>query len=89
MSDRKSMDDIREALFKGEGNKLSKKEYKFAVILEKQRLFGQLVFLTFISFVVGAILFISLYFDISGKLIEDSSTQWSTTLPYVSQSSPI
>ena len=64
------MEDIRDALFKGEGNKLSKKEYKYAVTLEKQRLFGQLVFLTFISIVVGFILFISLYFDISGKLIE-------------------
>ena len=59
------MNDIKEALFKGEGNKLSKKEYKFAVELEKSRLFNQLIFLTFISLVVGAILFISLYFDIA------------------------
>ena len=39
MQDRKSMDDIRNALIKGEGNKLSKKEYKFAVEMEKSRLF--------------------------------------------------
>ena len=39
MSDRKSMDDIRDALIRGEGNKLSKKEYKFAVEIEKSRLF--------------------------------------------------
>ena len=64
------MEDIRTALFKGDGNKLSKKEYKYAVELEKKRLFGQLVFLTFISFVVGFILFISLYFDISHTTIE-------------------
>lgn len=63
------MDDIRKALIKGEGNKLSKKEYKFAVEMEKSRLFQQLIFLTFISFVVGAILFISLYFDISHRIV--------------------
>lgn len=32
------MDDIRNALLKGDGNKLSKKQYKFAVELEKSRL---------------------------------------------------
>ena len=31
MSDQKTMEDIRTALFKGDGNKLSKKEYKYAV----------------------------------------------------------
>ena len=33
------MNDIRNALMKGDGNKLSKKEYKFAVEYEKRRLF--------------------------------------------------
>lgn len=32
------MEDIRQALLKGEGNTLSKKQYKFAVELEKTRL---------------------------------------------------
>lgn len=31
MSDSKTLDDIREALLRGEGNKLSKKEYKYAI----------------------------------------------------------
>jgi len=58
------MEDIRRALMQGEGNKLSKKSYKFAVEVEKRRLFYQLVFLTFVSFAVAAVLFLSLYFDI-------------------------
>ena len=60
----KDMDDIRQALIKGDGNKLSKKEYKFAVAIERSRLRQQLYFLTFVSFLVGLILFASLYFDI-------------------------
>ena len=64
MSDRKTLDDIRNALIRGEGNKLTKKEYKYAIGLEKERLFWQLIFLTFVSFLVGAIFFASLYFDI-------------------------
>jgi len=32
------MDEIRNALIRGEGNKLSKKEYKFAIDLERKRL---------------------------------------------------
>lgn len=32
------MEDIRKALLKGDGNKLTKKQYKFAVDLEKSRL---------------------------------------------------
>ena len=52
------------ALLKGEGNKLTKKQYKFAVELEKSRLLQQLVFLTFVSFLIAVILFCSLYFDI-------------------------
>jgi hypothetical protein len=59
------MDDIRKALIKGEGNKLSKKEYKFAVEIEKKRLFQQLIFLTLVSFLVGFILFASLVFDLA------------------------
>ena len=59
------MDDIRNALLKGDGNKLTKKQYKFAVKLERSRLLQQLVFLTFVSALIAAILFISLYFDIA------------------------
>lgn len=33
------MEDIRKALMTGEGNKLTKKSYKFAVEVEKKRLF--------------------------------------------------
>ena len=60
----KSMEDIRSALIKGDGNKLTKKQYKFAVDLEKSRLLQQLIFLTFVSFLIAVILFVSLYFDI-------------------------
>ena len=69
------MEDIRQALIKGEGNKLTKKEYKFAVIEEKKRLFQQLIFLTFVSFMVGVILFVSLYVDIS-ELAKTNSLEW-------------
>jgi len=58
------MDDIRNALLKGEGNTLTKKQYKFAVDLEKSRLLQQLIFLTFVSFLIAVILFFSLYFDL-------------------------
>eukprot|EP00351_Strombidinopsis_sp_SopsisLIS2011_P003463 CAMPEP_0116876606 /NCGR_PEP_ID=MMETSP0463-20121206/8510_1 /TAXON_ID=181622 /ORGANISM="Strombidinopsis sp, Strain SopsisLIS2011" /LENGTH=65 /DNA_ID=CAMNT_0004523303 /DNA_START=45 /DNA_END=242 /DNA_ORIENTATION=- len=58
------MEEIRQALIKGEGNKLTKKEYKYAVAEEKKRLFQQLMFLTFVSFLVGLVLFVSLYIDI-------------------------
>ena len=58
------MDEIRNALIRGEGNKLSKKEYKFAIDLERKRLCEQLVFLTFISFVIGGVFFVSMYWDI-------------------------
>ena len=61
------MEDIRNALLKGDGNKLSKKQYKFAVELEKTRLRQQLVFLSFVSFLIAMILFISLYFDIHNQ----------------------
>eukprot|EP00347_Sterkiella_histriomuscorum_P015057 403358470 len=61
------MEDIRRALMTGEGNKLTKKSYKFAVEVEKKRLFLQLIFLTFVSLSVAAVLFLSLYFDIQGK----------------------
>ena len=61
------MDDIRNALLKGENNKLTKKQYKFAVELEKSRLLQQLVFLTFVSLLISVILFFSLYFDIHNK----------------------
>ena len=58
------MEDIRNSLLNGSGEKLSKKQYKFAVELEKQRLRQQLIFLTFVSFIIAVILFLSLYFDI-------------------------
>ena len=63
-NDKKSMQYIRESLIKGDGNKLTKAQYKDAVIFEKERLFQQLIFLTFVSFLVGLILFVSLYIDI-------------------------
>ncbi len=61
------MEDIRKALMTGEGNKLTKKSYKFAVLVEKRRLFNQLIFLTFVSLSVAAVLFLSLYFDIQER----------------------
>ena len=51
----------------GEGNKLTKKSYKFAVEVEKKRLFIQLLFLALVSFSIAACLFLSLYFDIQEK----------------------
>ena len=72
------MEDIRNALLKGEGNKLTKKQYKFAVELEKSRLLQQLVFLTFVSFLIAVILFVSLYFDIHNQFkVEEWTSQWS------------
>lgn len=59
------MEEIRRALMSGEGNKLTKKSYKFAVEVEKRRLFGQLIFLAFVSMCVAGVLFLSLYFDIT------------------------
>ena len=61
------MEDIRNALLKGQGNTLTKKQYKFAVELEKSRLLRQLIFLTFVSFLIAVILFFSLYFDIHNQ----------------------
>ena len=61
------MDEIRDALISGEGNKLTKKQYKYAIELERKRLCEQLVFLTFISFIVGVVFFISLFWDIKEK----------------------
>ena len=58
------MEEIRQALMSGAGNKLTKKSYKFAVEVEKKRLFNQLVFLTLISVVLAMVFFFSLYFDI-------------------------
>lgn len=58
------MEDIRRALMTGSGNKLSKKSYKFAVEVEKKRLFHQLIFLTIVSFMVAVVLFLSLFWDI-------------------------
>ena len=68
------MEDIRNSLLRGEGNKLTKKQYKFAVKLEKSRLLQQLVFLTFVSALIAGILFISLYFDIKDS---QTSSSWS------------
>ena len=57
------MEAIRKQLMSGEG-KLDKKAYKFAVEAELKRLFTQLVFLTFMSFLIALMLFFSLFFDI-------------------------
>ena len=57
------MEEVRKQLMAGDG-KLDKKAYKFAVEAELTRLFYQLIFLTFMSFLVACVLFISLYFDI-------------------------
>ena len=57
------MDEIRAALMQN-GGKLTKKQYKFAVNIEKKRLFSQLIFLTLVSFLVAIVLFLSLYYDI-------------------------
>lgn len=57
------MDEIRAALMQN-GGKLTKKQYKFAVNIEKKRLFSQLIFLTIVSFLVAIVLFLSLYYDI-------------------------
>jgi hypothetical protein len=58
------MEEIRKTLMSGEGNKLTKKSYKFAVAVEKQRLLNQLVFMSLVSFSIAGVLFLSLYFDI-------------------------
>jgi hypothetical protein len=47
-----------------DGNKLTKKSYKFALALEKKRLFNKLLFLTALSFAIASVLFCSMYFDI-------------------------
>ena len=56
-------EDIRKALMQGVSDRLSKKSYKFAVEIEKKRMFNQLLFLALISFVVACILFLSMYFN--------------------------
>jgi len=48
----------------GEGNKLTKKAYKFAAAIEKRRLINKLVFLSFVSLCIAGVLFMSMYFDI-------------------------
>ena len=67
------MDDIRKVLLKGSGNKLTKKQYKFAVEIEKSRLLQQLIFLTFVSALIAVILFFSLYFDIHNMHAKDTA----------------
>ena len=69
------MEDIRNALMRGDGDKLSKKEYKMAVQLETKRLQQQLCFLIFVSALIAIILFISLYFDIKdATVVADDTT---------------
>jgi len=58
------MEEIRKTLMNGEGNKLTKKSYKYALAVEKQRLLGQLIFVSLVSFAIVCVLFLSLYFDI-------------------------
>ena len=76
------MEAIRKQLMAGDG-KLDKKAYKFAVEAELKRLFYQLIFLTFMSFLVACVLFISLYFDIKNadqyKEIAKGSVSAATT----------
>lgn len=54
-----------------QGDKIDKKAYKFAVEAELSRLFYQLLFLTFMSFLVALMLFLSLYFDIIRQTEEE------------------
>jgi hypothetical protein len=58
------MEEIRKTLMSGEGNKLTKKSYKYAVAVEKKRLLNQLIFMSLVSFSIASVLFLSLYFDI-------------------------
>ena len=58
------MEEIRKTLMSGEGNKLTKKSYKYAVAVEKKRLLYQLIFISLVSFSIAGVLFLSLYFDI-------------------------
>ncbi len=58
------MEEIRRTLMNNDGNKLTKKSYKFALALEKKRLFNKLLFLTALSFAIASVLFCSMYFDI-------------------------
>lgn len=64
------MEEIRRTLMSGEGNKLTKKSYKFAVKVEKKRLLNKLIFLTFVSFAIASILFLSMYFDIIDRELQ-------------------
>lgn len=58
------MEEIRRTLMSGEGNKLTKKSYKYALEVEKKRLLGKLLFMTAVSFAIAVVLFCSMYFDI-------------------------
>jgi len=58
------MEEIRKTLMSGEGNKLTKKSYKYALQAEKRRLTGKLIFMTAVSFAIAFVLFCSMYFDI-------------------------
>ena len=58
------MDEVKRLLMSGEGNKLTKKTYKVAVIEEKRRLLNKLLFMTALSFGMACILFLSMYLDI-------------------------
>ena len=58
------MEEIRRTLINADGNKLTKKSYKFALAVEKKRLLNKLLFLTALSFAIASVLFLSMYFDI-------------------------
>ena len=66
------MEEIRSTLLRGNETRLTKKQYKFAVELEKTRLKQQMIFLTFVSLLIAVILFISLYFDIKDNGMVDN-----------------
>ena len=67
------MEDIRASLLGKKDKRLTKKQYKYAVDIEKSLLLQQLGFLTFVSLLIALILFMSLYFD-----IKDSTTSTTT-----------
>ena len=58
------MEQIRKELLGTGGVALTKKQYKWAVAVENNRLFQQLIFMTIVSAIVATVLFFSLYFDL-------------------------
>jgi hypothetical protein len=64
------MEDIRRALLRGQqGTKLSKREYKVAMHLERKRLLQELIIYSAISFLIGLVLFLSLYPELRAEAL--------------------